>query len=143
MRLSSLRFEEIALADQVAREIAAGRMTFEAALAAHGTPQDGVPVDLAWDSLRVNHRLALDDLRAGQVSVPVEVGGVIYLFRVDAWLEPAAVGAVQEARERRGVERSRRQAALTALIVELRKKAEIQVNVRALPFAYVAAAGIS
>jgi hypothetical protein len=140
VRLRSLRFEDRAVAAEVAAAIARGETAFDDAVAEWGSATDGVPIELAWSSLLAAHQESLAGLSVGQLSPPVEMAGAVWLFRVEAWLERPVDGPAEDARERREVERTRLAAACAALGASLRKKTAIRIESAALPFRYVAAA---
>lgn len=142
VRLRSLRLPSFEQAEQVAGELRGKRITFDEALVLHGSPTDGIPVELGWGSLRPEHRQAIEGLRRGQISAPVEMAGAFYLFRVEAWFEGTDEGR-RAAEARQALERDRRQRAFAALLATLRAQTNTRIETAALPFSYVAPDGES
>lgn len=144
LRLRSLMLESPDLADRVSRDIRAGRMTFNEAVVAHtATPEEGLPVELRWDSLSEEHRGILRNLKPGQVSQPLSLVGGTYLFQVEAWLREDRRSPEAQAREARlRAERLRVAEASRMLIAHLRDTVPVRLNARSLPFPYVPADGV-
>jgi hypothetical protein len=139
LRLRSLMLETPELAAKVSREIVRGRISFDEAVVSHATsPEHGMPVELAWGSLSEEHRQGLEGLKEGQVSKPLEIGGVSYLFQIEAWLSEDSHNPEALAQEaRRKAESLRRAEVLRTLVTQLREKVRIKLFFKSLPFVYV------
>jgi len=139
VRLRSLRFEDLASAEQVHRNLRRGRITFDEAVIAHGSsPDQGTPVEVGLSSMIEEQRAALDGLRPGQVSNPVATSGGFYLFQIIEWIEkPARSDEARRREAKEALERDRGAAAHRKELVRLREKAGIRIKNGALPFTYL------
>ena len=139
LRLRALILESKELADTLYRDIRRRRRTFDEVVVAHAvSPEQGVTLEVSWESLTAEQREALKDLKAGQVSRPVEVAGDTYLFQVESWLkDPAKMEQERLRQARQDLEQRYRQQAHAALVEKLRRKVEITLQPENLPFEYV------
>ena len=96
------------------------------------------PLEVELSSLPNEVRAAVVGLPAGGVSEPVAVQEAIYLFRVDAWLDPPRY---DEDRLRQRAEeellRVRHEEASRQLILELKRGIRLRIDAASLPFHYV------
>jgi parvulin-like peptidyl-prolyl isomerase len=138
VELRALMLEDLDQAERVHRDMKRRRITFAEAVAAHGSgPGQGLPLRLAWEGLSEEVRAALDGLKPGQVSGPIEMLGNIYLFKVERWIDEPGVADVELAR--RALEAERRQQAYRELLDELRAATRVRIRQKNLPFRYVPA----
>ncbi|MBD3869152.1 MAG: peptidylprolyl isomerase [Acidobacteria bacterium] len=140
LMLRALMLQDPALAERVYDQVRRNRMTFSEAVAAHeSTPGQGAPMETTLGSLPEEVRGAIEELKAGRVSRPVEVHGIIYLFLVEAWRDAAGPADGGELREEARAEiRSRMiQDAAGRLLLELRKHPKVRIETERLPFPYV------
>lgn len=136
LRLRSLRLDSAETAVGVGSLIRDGSMSFDDAVATHGSgPDQGVPMELAWDTLPEDVQQALADLDPGQVSGPVDFRGDTFLFQVEAWLADAP--EVDEETARRELGRDRIRTTHETLLRDLRAKTTVKIHVRRLPFRYL------
>jgi hypothetical protein len=138
--LRALMFSDPALAEKVYDQVRRNRMTFPEAVAAYETtPGQGAPMETTLGSLPEEVRSAIEELAAGRVSRPVEVHGIIYLFRVEAWRDTSGPANDGELREEAVAElRSRMiQDAAGKLLEKLRKHPKVRIDTERLPFPYV------
>ena len=141
--LRALLFESEETAQQVRADIRRNRTSFaDAALAHESQPGQSAPTAFEWNGLSRRVRDALEDLKPGEVSPPVEYNGQTYLFQVQAWLGDA--GSSEKERvltARLELERRRRREARDQLMDELQEKTEIRLQTQHLEFRYVPEAG--
>jgi hypothetical protein len=138
LELRALMLESEEKAKKVFRDIRRRRITFnEAVVAYESYPGQGRAIAVAWDSLSKEVRAALEELRVGRVSEPVEMQGEFYLFRIESWInDPERLAAERLERARRELEDLRRQQALEELLAELRERHQVRLELRRLPFRY-------
>lgn len=138
LELRALMLESEEEAKKVYRDIRRRRMTFtEAVVAYEKYPGQGRPIPVAWSGLSEEVRAALEELKVGRVSEPVEMQGDFYLFMIESWInEPERLAAERLQRARRELEDLRRQQALEELLAELRERNEVRLELRRLPFRY-------
>jgi foldase protein PrsA len=139
LELRALMFESQDEANRVYGEIRRKRITFnEAVVAYESYPGQGRPQRMAWESLSDEVKSALEDLRPGRVSPPLELGGSFYLFRVESWFnDPEQLEAELLRKARRELEAVRRNEASATLLRELRATTRVRLRTRNLPFRYV------
>ena len=140
VRFRSVRFERRKDAERAHAAIRRGRNTLDEILVQYALPPDqGLPVELALESLPPELRAALENLRRGRVSQPTEVNGAIYLFQVESWLDgPREPTALERSQARALLLTQRRQDAYDALLDRLRRETKVEIHSAALPFRYVA-----
>jgi hypothetical protein len=138
LELRALQLRSMKEAERVHREIRRKRMTFnEAALAYEPSPGQAVPQRMSWDSLSDELREALEKLKPGQVSRPIELHGSIYLFQVGKWMaDPADEDAELIRQARLELESLRRREALDHLLDELRERSNLRIKSGSLSFSY-------
>jgi foldase protein PrsA len=138
LELRALMLESEEKAKKVYRDIRRRRITFtEAVVAYEKYPGQGRPIPVAWSGLSEEVRAALEKLKVGQVSQPVEMQGDFYLFKIESWInDPERLAAERVHRARRELEDLRRQQALEELLAELRERNEVRLELRRLPFRY-------
>jgi parvulin-like peptidyl-prolyl isomerase len=143
LELRALQLRSPEEAKRVHREIARKRMTFnEAALAYEPTPGQALPLRMSWNTVPQDLRQQLEKLEPGQVSQPIELHGVIYLFQVGEWIsDPAEQDIELMHRAAQELESRNRRDALDALLGELRRRSEPRVRAENLPFRYTPEAG--
>jgi peptidyl-prolyl cis-trans isomerase SurA len=139
VRLRALLCEGEDEARRIHEQLKKRRITFTEAVLAHGNGAgQGVPLELSWSNLSEAHREALEGLRPGQVSRPVELNGDVYLFKLESWMEdPSQVERQLAEQTRQGLEGVRRRQAYLDLLRELRARTRISLKLRKLPFEYI------
>ena len=140
LELRALKLDSMDEADRAYREIRRRRMTFGEAVVAHEgiAPGQGLPLRMEWEGLSAEVRSALDKLRPGQVSQPLELHGEIYLFQVVDWLrDPETLDRDLLDQTRAELEQQRRAAALDALMRDVREHTVLQLQPQNLPFTYL------
>jgi hypothetical protein len=139
LRLRSLVFKSKKEAEQVYQQIKRKRISFEEAVVAHGiNPGQGIALELAWANLEKTHQEALEGLREGQVSPPVELNGESFLFELESWLDdPKSLEDLAAARARRELEGRRRRVSGADLLQGLHAGVVKEIMLEELPFAYV------
>jgi len=136
VRLRSLRFDSAETARQVHRNLRRNRMTFNEAVVQHtDDPSQGEPTIVEWSTFPPEVRQALEKLRNGWSSVPVDLGGSTYLFQVVEWIEPDPDAQI-EAAQREMISAARR-SAWKDFVEELRADAKIRILHKNLTFRYV------
>lgn len=140
LELTSLMLATMEQAETVYNQIRRRRMTFNEAVARYeANPGQTLPMRVAWDSLTEDLRQALDGLKPGRVTRPVEVHGEAYLFRLESL--PREVATTEDASlmdwAARELEADRRRMAFDDMLVELRARSRVRLNLRNLPFRYV------
>lgn len=136
-----LRSISAASEDRAARirsEIVRKKRTFDQALSAYASSRgEGQSQEVALDALPEPVREAVGSLKRGQVSRPVQLEGIWYVFQVESTAveraaDPRTLRALAEEqlRQQRIEEASRR------LLEDLRRKARIELNPENLPFRY-------
>jgi hypothetical protein len=138
LELRALMLDSEEEAEKVRQNIRRRRMTFtEAVVAYEKYPGQGRAIPVAWSGLSREVRAALEELKVGQVSQPVEMQGNYYLFLIESWIkDPELLAAERLQRARRELEDLRRQQALEELLAELRERNEVKLELRRLPFRY-------
>jgi hypothetical protein len=139
LRLRSLVFKSKKEAEQVYQQIKRKRISFEEAVVAHGiNPGQGIALELAWANLEKAHQEALEGLREGQVSQPVELNGESFLFELESWLDdPESRHERAATRARRELEGRRRRVSGADLLQGLHAGVVKEIMLEELPFAYV------
>jgi parvulin-like peptidyl-prolyl isomerase len=139
LRLRALLLGSAEEAGKVHTNIRRRRITFDEAVAAYETyPGQGRSLELSWESLSDEARAALDGLKPGRVSPPVEMQGSHYLFKVESWLDgPEQVDVERRERARSELQNLHRQQALEELFMELRERFPVRIIRRNLPFRYI------
>jgi len=139
LELRSLMLDSVESARKVQQDIRKRRLTFaEAVVRYEKSPGQGLPMQVNWNGLSEEVRAALEDLRAGQVSDPVEVNGNVYIFQVVSWFEKREQANEELIRRARlELERERRRDAYDAMVDDIRDRTEIRLKLRNLPFSYV------
>jgi hypothetical protein len=140
LSIRSLMFEVEATAKKVYMDVRRDRVTFDEAAAAHETtPGQSRPFGTTLGSLPEEVRQAINSLKPGWVSPPVEVHGSFYLFVVDEWTtREVSLADPDWQAEAAAILRSRRiQAATARFVQELRKKPGIRIDPSRLAFQYV------
>lgn len=139
VELRALMLPTIELAEKVHRDLRKRRMTFDEAVVAHeAAPGQGLPMRMDWENLSPPAQEALDGLKPGQVSAPVEVHGEIYIFRIESWLkDPARVEQELERLSRGELEARRRMRAYDELLERVRARRKVRRHPGNLPFPYV------
>ena len=126
-------------ADEVRREIIQKSMPFDkAAVVFGGEPPHGQPEQMAIGSLPEAMQRALEKLKPGEISRPVEFGGAYQLILLEAWPAKGAVSQ-ERLRERARDELQRiRSAEVSHRLGErLRYEIAIRIHSENLPFDYV------
>lgn len=141
LELRALAFDDEDRARRVYEEIRRRRMTFAEAVVLHEThPGEGLPLRVDWSNLSQELRGALEDLKPGRVSQPLEFHGSHYLFKVESWLrEPEELELELLERARAELEALGREQAERELIVEARREYPVRIKQRRLPFRYIPA----
>lgn len=139
VRLRSLRLETAESANAVHRQITRRRITFDEAVVVHAdSPEQGVTVEIPLDEMIELHRTAIEGLKPGQVSSPVETNGGFHLFEVVTWMRGPGIPTDEQWHEARaGLLRERGREAFHRFVEELRRKSEIKLKKRSLPFEYL------
>jgi hypothetical protein len=139
LRVRALRFPSAEDAAAASDRIRRGAMTFvDAVLTYETNPGQGVPLELAWETLSDELRGALGGLQPGETSLPVDFHGDVYLFQLEAWLDGAAMREEDLfERARAELERRRRRVALDGLLGRLRRAMPLTVDEERLPFTYI------
>ena len=136
VRLRSLRFDSAEDAQRVHRNLRRNRLTFnEAVLQNTDDESQGAPTIVDWSTFPPEVRRALEELRRGWSSVPVDLGGSTYLFQVVEWIEPDIDAQVEASRAE--MVAAARRAAWNEFVAGLRVSADIRVVHKNLPFRYV------
>jgi hypothetical protein len=141
LELRALAFDSKEEAAKIHREIRRRRMTFnEAVVQYEKYPGQGRPQLIDWTSLSEEMRVALEDLKQGRVSPPLEFHGIYYLFEVGSWLrEPEELERELLERSRRELQAASRQLAVDDLLRETSERTRVKLKLKRLPFSYVAA----
>ena len=141
LELRALAFDDEAQARRVYDEIRRRRMTFAEAVVLHETrPGQGLPQRVDWSNLSEELRGALEDLKPGRVSPPLELHGRHYLFQVESWLkEPEELELELVERARAELKALSRERAEREMIDGLRREYPVRIKTRRLPFRYVPA----
>jgi parvulin-like peptidyl-prolyl isomerase len=139
LRLRALRFDSADDAARAAARIREGRMSFAEAVVTYETdPGQGMLIERSWETLSPGVRAALDGLKPGNVSRPVDFHGDTFLFQLDAWLAaPSDVDADLARRAREELERQRLREASDRLLSKLREATPVRFHEERLPFRYV------
>ncbi|NIQ84833.1 MAG: hypothetical protein GTN83_08440 [Acidobacteria bacterium] len=136
VRLRSLRFDEADEAQRVHRDLRRNRITFNEAVVQNSDDESqGIPTVVEWATLPPQVQQALEKLRRGWSSVPVDLGGNVYLFQVVQWIDPEPEAQIEAAREEM-ISRARR-AAWKTFVADLRAAADIRILQENLGFTYV------
>jgi hypothetical protein len=134
-----LPFESPEMAREVYDDIRHNRATFtDAANAYELQPGQASPQELDWSGLAQVVRDALEGLRPGEVSAPLDYNGLIYLFQIQAWLEPnegTETDRLQAAREE--LQRRKRGRAHALLLETLLQSNELDLHTERLGFTYI------
>ncbi len=136
VRLRSLRFDEPEIARRVHRDLRRNRITFNEAVVQNAEDESqGVATVVDWATLPAEVQRALEELRRGWSSSPVDLGGSTYLFQVVQWLEPDPELQIEAAREQ--MIASARREAWQTFVTGLREAARIRIIRENLGFTYV------
>jgi len=126
-------------ANDVRREIIEKSMPFDEAAAIFGSePHQGRPEQIELDALPEVMRKAVEKLKPGQVSRPVEFGDAYHLLMLEAW--PAKMELDDgQLRERAAAELRRIHSAEISdrLLARLRDEIKVRIYPEHLPFGYV------
>jgi hypothetical protein len=126
-------------ANDVRREIIEKSMPFDKAAAIFGSePHQGRPEQIEIEALPEAMRKAVEKLKPGQISRPVEFGGAYHLLLLEAW--PAKQEADEgHLRARAAAELRRIHSAEISdrLLARLREEIEVRIYPEHLPFGYV------
>lgn len=138
IELRALQLGSSRQAERIYNEIRRRRMTFQEAVIAHErSPGQSGPRRVSWENLSEEVRQALDSLKPGQVSKPIEIYGEVYLFQIGSWLrEPDDREVELTRRAREELEAVHRQQALADLIGALRERRPVRILFENLPFDY-------
>lgn len=139
LELRALMLDSLKSAESVYQEIRRKRITFDEAVVKYEkVPGQSLPQRFSWDGLSDEVRQAVDGLKAGRVSKPVELHGLAYLFLVNSWLEDRAQSDNElHERARLELEAARRAEAYAGLLQEARRNAPSRLNTRNLTFRYL------
>jgi hypothetical protein len=138
MVVRTLMLESMKQADRVRRDIRRGRTTFAEAAVKYGPPGHGMPLELAPGDLPEEFQQALQKMKPGWVSSPIEVQGEAYLIKLDSRTglrEEELDELRRQAREELTGARSRQ--ILEELIDELSRESGLEIHAANLPFRYV------
>ncbi len=136
MRLRSLRFDSAEDAQRVHRSLRRDRLTFNEAVVQNTDDESqGAPTIVDWSTFPPEVQQALEKLRRGWSSVPVDLGGNTYLFQVVEWIESDPDAQIEAARAE--IISAARRAAWEGFVAGLRASADIRVVRKNLPFRYV------
>jgi hypothetical protein len=129
--LRSLPMGSMEEATGVRRRIERKETTFDEA-------GQGLPRTLIWQELPEGLRAALEGLRPGEVSVPVEMHGEVFLFRIESrgGEDPPTHEALEELARLELLER-RRTEAHRVWIEEVLRRSRVEPETDNLPFRYV------
>lgn len=134
----TLMLESMKQADRVRRDIRRGRTTFAEAAVRYGPPGHGMPLELAPADLPEEFQQALQKMKPGWVSSPIEVQGEAYLIKLDSRTgirEEELDELRRQAREELTGVRSRQ--ILEELVDELSRESGLEIHTANLPFRYV------
>jgi parvulin-like peptidyl-prolyl isomerase len=138
--LSSMLLASSDQAEPIYRDLRRGRITFPKAAETYDTSGGhGEPMEVALDGLPEEVRLAVESLKPGEVSRPVDFHGSVYLFRVEAWVEPkddVLWGRRERARD--DLLRLKYETVSRRLLDHLREEHRVEVYPQNLRFRYVA-----
>jgi hypothetical protein len=136
VRLRSLRFDSAEDAFQVHRNLRRDRLTFnEAVVQNTDDPSQGAPTIVEWSTLPPEVGQALEKLRNGWSSTPVDLGGSTYLFQVVEWIEPDPDAQIEAAQQE--MISAARRTAWNDFVEHLRAEAQIRVFKKNLTFRYL------
>ncbi len=136
VRLRSIRFDSAEDAQRVHLNLRRNRLTFnEAVVQSTDDESQGAPTIVDWSTFPPEVQQALENLRRGWSSVPVDLGGSTYLFQIVEWIEPDPDAELQAARAE--IISTTRRAAWEAFVAGLRASADIRVVRKNLPFRYI------
>ena len=136
VRLRSLRFDSAEDAQRVHRNLRRNRLTFNEAVVQNTDDESqGAPTIVDWATFPPEVQQALEKLRRGWSSVPVELGGSTYLFQVVEWIEPDPDAQIEAVRAE--IVSAARRAAWVEFVAGLRASADIRIVHKNLPFRYV------
>ena len=136
-RIRALRFDDGESAMKVHQQLRKNRLTFNEAVvqyAAEGDPDGATSVD--FESLPPEVREAIEPLKPGWSSGPVEMAGSHFLFQLVDWVEGDAQQQLERLREE--YETERRRAEWERFVAELRQKGRPRIRKKNLPFRYLA-----
>jgi len=140
LELRALAVPSVVEGKRIQREIARRRMTFNEAVVQHRQdPGQGTPFTVAVDTLSDTVREALETVKPGRTSDPLELNGEIYVFQLLA-RHPAANRSHEELMElaRQEMQTNRRRQAYAELVGSLERTTRVRRYTRRLPFTYVA-----
>jgi hypothetical protein len=136
-RIRALRFDDGESAMKVHQLLRKNRLTFNEAVvqyASEGDPDGATSVDV--ESLPPEVREAIEPLKSGWSSSPVEMAGNHFLFQLVEWVEGDAQQQLERLRDE--YETERRRAEWGRFVAELRQKGRPRIRKKNLPFRYVA-----
>jgi hypothetical protein len=133
VELRSLRFDEADKAMAVHRSLRRDRMTFsEAVLQNTEDESQGMVTVVEFATLPPDVQAAIEGLKSGWSSKPVDIGGSTYLFQVVRWIEAVPGARIDAARDE--IFAQERRAAWEAFVAGLRDAARITIYEENLPF---------
>jgi len=140
LELTALMLPTMEQAETVYNQVRRRRLTFNEAVARYeANPGQTLPIRVAWDSLTEDLRQALDGLKPGRVTRPVQVHGEAYLFRLES--SPREIETTEDdslmARASSELQAERQRQAFDDMLDELRARSRVRLNLRNLPFRYV------
>ena len=136
VRLRSLRFDSAEDAQRVHRNLRRNLLTFNEAVVQNADDESqGAPTIVDWSTFPPEVQQALEKLRRGWSSVPVDLGGNTYLFQVVDWIESDPNAQIDVARAE--IVSAARRAAWEEFVAGLRASADIQIDHKNLTFRYV------
>ena len=136
VELRSLRFDDSEQAQKVHRDLRRNRLTFnEAVVQNSDDDSQGVPTVMEWTALPPEVQKAIEKLRPGWSSVPVEVAGSTYLFLIVAWTQSDRDSRLEAARTERY--NAARREAWEQFVRQLRQASNVGIVHKNLPFSYV------
>jgi hypothetical protein len=136
VRLRSIRFDSAEDAQRVHLNLRRNRLTFnEAVVQSTDDESQGAPTIVDWSTFPPEVQQALENLRRGWSSVPVDLGGSTYLFQIVEWIEPDPDAELEAGRAE--IISTTRRAAWEAFVAGLRASADIRVVRKNLPFRYI------
>ena len=136
VRLRSLRFDSAEDAQRVHRRLRRNQLTFNEAVVQNTDDESqGAPTIVDWSAFPPEVQPALENLRRGWSSVPVDLGGSTYLFQIVEWIEPDPDAQIEAARAEMVL--AARRAVWEGFVAGLRASADVRVVRKNLPFRYV------
>jgi len=139
VELRALMLSSMEEATKVHRDLRKRRITFDEAVARHeATPGQSEPTRVGWDALPEPVREALQGVKRGRISKPLELNGDVYIFRVESPLhddsEDETLALALAGQELQAV---RRKQAFEQLLQEARDARRVRLRTERLPFRYL------